>query len=248
MVERNCELGYARQGAVIVIDRMGVSMLKKSLGLFVGFMMLLTIVPSASAYTGGHISPDLQRLSGYDRYATATAVSQQFEPGVPVAYVATGSNFPDALAAAAAAANLGGPLLLTPKNSVPAGVIDELNRLQPAEIVIVGGANAVSHAVEQQLRSIAQVTRLGGSDRYSTGEIIVRHAFNASDTVFIATGRTFPDALAATGAAGFLSAPVVLVDGKSSKLTASTLALLNDLSASHVYIAGGSSAVSNGIA
>ncbi|HEU0236863.1 MAG TPA: cell wall-binding repeat-containing protein, partial [Candidatus Limnocylindrales bacterium] len=53
------------------------------------------------------------RYAGSDRYATAAAISAaHYAPGVAVAYVATGANFPDALAGAAVAGNLGGPLLL----------------------------------------------------------------------------------------------------------------------------------------
>ena len=58
--------------------------------------------------------PDgVTRLSGASRYETAVAVSQRHAPGVPVAFVASGADFPDALAAASAAALAGGPLLLT---------------------------------------------------------------------------------------------------------------------------------------
>src|SRR3972149_1259626 len=47
------------------------------------------------------------RLAGRDRYATAAAISAAtFAPGVPVVYVATGLDFPDALAGPAGG---GGP-------------------------------------------------------------------------------------------------------------------------------------------
>src|SRR5690606_30784399 len=45
------------------------------------------------------------RLAGADRFATAAAVSRAaFGPGVPVAFVAVGSDFPDALAGVPASA------------------------------------------------------------------------------------------------------------------------------------------------
>lgn len=49
------------------------------------------------------------RLSGATRYETSVAVSRQYSTGVDAAFVATGTDFPDALSAAAAAAALGGP-------------------------------------------------------------------------------------------------------------------------------------------
>src|SRR5690606_22695181 len=58
-------------------------------------------------------TPVVDRFSGTDRYMTGVDISKKsFSPGVPVVYVATGLAFPDALAAAPAAAAQGGPLLL----------------------------------------------------------------------------------------------------------------------------------------
>src|SRR5690606_13846055 len=57
-------------------------------------------------------TPSVTRFSGTDRYATAVDISKKsFGAGVPVVYVATGASFPDALAAAPAAAAQNGPLL-----------------------------------------------------------------------------------------------------------------------------------------
>ena len=96
--------------------------------------------------------PDgITRLSGASRYETAVAVAQRHLPGVPVAFVASGADFPDALAAASAAALAGGPLLLTSPSSVPGVVLDELQRLRPARIALIGGAGAVTPGVQQTL-------------------------------------------------------------------------------------------------
>ncbi len=82
-----------------------------------------------------------------DRYGTAAAVSKAtFSPGVPVAYIASGLNFPDALAGAAAGGYLGGPVLLV-NGHIPAVTAAELTRLQPGRIVVLGGSAAVSDAV-----------------------------------------------------------------------------------------------------
>ena len=97
----------------------------------------------AKTYTTG----TLTRLSGADRYATAAAISAAtFKPGVPVVYLATGLNFPDALAGAAAAGGNGGPLLLV-GSTMPAATAAELARLKPARIVILGSTTVVSAAV-----------------------------------------------------------------------------------------------------
>ena len=90
----------------------------------------------------------VQRLAGDDRYATAVAISRSTYPngGVPVVYVTTGENFPDALSAAPAAASQGGPILLTNPSFAPSSTLAELQRLNPARVIVVGGTVAVSDA------------------------------------------------------------------------------------------------------
>ncbi|WP_149084923.1 MULTISPECIES: cell wall-binding repeat-containing protein [Microbacterium] len=189
----------------------------------------------------------VSRLAGSDRYDTAIAVSKKYAPGTDAVFVATGANFPDALSAAAAAARLGAPLLLTPGSALPTAVRAEIARLNPSTIFIAGSEGAVGSAVERALGAIAPVERLGGSSRYETGNALVRRVFPQAAHAFIATGRTFPDALAATGAAGAISAPVILVDGTRNSLPAETRDLLAALGVSAVTIVGGTGAVSGGI-
>lgn len=99
--------------------------------------------------------PTAKRLAGADRYATAVAVSRsEFAPGVPVVYLASGQNFPDGLAAGPAAAHQGGPVLLTPHASVPRAVLDEIVRLRPQRVVIVGDRSSVSASVESSVRAL----------------------------------------------------------------------------------------------
>jgi len=75
---------------------------------------------SVLAALKGYTSGEATRQGGADRYSTAAAVAaEHFEPGVEAAFVATGEDFPDALAGGAAGALLGGPVLLVTKDSIP---------------------------------------------------------------------------------------------------------------------------------
>jgi putative cell wall-binding protein len=99
-------------------------------------------------YTTG----DVERLSGTDRYATSAAISASaFDPGVPVAYVASGASYPDALSGAPAAATDDAPVLLVPSSGIPASIADELQRLEPAKIVILGGTTAIPESLVDAL-------------------------------------------------------------------------------------------------
>lgn len=87
-----------------------------------------------------------ERLAGADRYATAVAASQFFPTGVIDVLVATGVNFPDALAGSAAAGALRAPLLLVAPGCMPPAVSAEIDRLAPATTSVLGGEAAVSAA------------------------------------------------------------------------------------------------------
>lgn len=195
------------------------------------------------------------RLSGDDRFATSAAISSNFfNDGSafgkgPVAYVASGVDFPDALGASAAAAWQGGPLLLTRPDAVPASIVAELQRLKPSKIVVVGGANAVGASAFAQLTPLAPtVTRISGPDRFATSRAIVSNAFTQPVTsVFIATGRNFPDALVAGSAAGHQYGPLLLVNGTDGAVDSTTKALITSLAPKRIYIVGGPNSVSPGI-
>ena len=146
----------------------------------------------ASVISGG-VTSSPQRLSGGDRFATSVAISGEFAADVPVVYVATGLNYPDALSAAPAAAAQGGPLLLTEPGARPDGVLREIERLAPAKIVVVGGVAAVSTVVYGELAQLApMVRRDSGADRYETSPpLMPAHSRWAAQRLSSAPGRIF---------------------------------------------------------
>ncbi|KQX06378.1 MULTISPECIES: cell wall-binding repeat-containing protein [unclassified Leifsonia] len=190
------------------------------------------------------------RLGGNDRYETAVAISQDTykSAGVPVVYVASGSGFADALSAAPAAATQGGPLLLVAQTAVPYSTLAELKRLKPKNIVIVGGTGVVTAQVAKALSAIAPVKRIAGADRFETSQLIAATVFPAATSAFLATGWDFADALSAGAAAGASKTPVLLVDGKARTADEPTLRVLRTIGVTKITLAGGTGAISHGIA
>ena len=185
------------------------------------------------------------RISGPDRYNTAADITGTYEARgtTDTVFIATGLNFPDALAGAAVAGHIGAPVLLV-NSGIPAIVASQLAQIQPKHIVILGGTGVVSSAVESNLHTYAaDVQRFGGSDRYQTAQFIAQNYYpTGADTVFIATGLNFPDALAGAAIAGHIGAPVLLVP--AAGLSAATTAALNSLHPNHIVILGGTGVVS----
>ena len=198
-----------------------------------------------ASFTAGSV----ERLAGANRFATAAAISvSEFSPGVPVVYVATGANFPDALAGGPVAAINGGPILLVNADSIPAATAAELFRLHPQEIVILGGTGVVSSTVETQLGFLTAgaVERLAGSNRFATAAAISVSQFNPGlDVVYIATGANFPDALAGGPVAGINSGPILLVNQNS--IPGETATELTRLVPKKIVILGGTGVVSTAV-
>lgn len=169
------------------------------IGVTLAALIAVSIVGSNSVPAHAANTIHVNRLAGSDRYGTAVAVAQDayasrdYLPNVaPVVFVASGTNFPDALSAAPAAATLGGPLLLTNPNTLPRGVATEITSLGPAKIVVVGGTGAVSAAVFNQLKALiptAVVARIAGIDRFATSRAINAAAFAKASAVFVTTSR-----------------------------------------------------------
>ncbi len=191
--------------------------------------------------------PYVSRLSGPSRFETAVAVSETFfeanSPGdvrTPAVFITNGYNFPDALSAGPAAALLGAPILLVTPTSVPAAVIDEIERIDPPTIYILGGPPAVSDGVANQLAAYGDVVRISGPDRYSTSRAIAEEFFTGEEiyTGYFATGLNFPDALAAGPAAANEFGPVILHNGLAGAVDAGTAGLIADLDIERIVIAG----------
>lgn len=198
----------------------------------------------------------MTRLEGAGRYDTGIAVSEAAFPSgsVPVLYLTTGLNYPDALSAGPAATHLGGALLLIQPDSISPAIEQRIEELNPAKVIVLGSESSVSATAFNQVQDIVPNTvRLAGSGRYDTSRLITNGAFlNDTDpggatTVLISDGRNFPDALSAGPAAASVDGPVIMVDGGLSSVPAETISLIQSLGATSIYVTGGTGSISAGI-
>jgi putative cell wall-binding protein len=192
-----------------------------------------------------------ERFSGGNRYATAIAISQETYPnGARVVYLASGVSFPDALAGGPAAAKEGAPILLSTPTGIHDVTLDELERLRPDLVVILGGASAISdYVISQVLDTLpsASVERRSGDDRYATATAISGPVFAPGvANVFVASGENYADALIASPAAAINQDPLLLVRGDSLPDTVANE--LSRLNPDRITIVGGTSAVSSAVA
>ena len=171
-------------------------------------------IPASVATTLTSLGYVVHRLGGADRFGTAIAVAAALgNPGTVL--LATGIDFPDALAAGPAAAHVDGVVLLTDGPVLPASVRDYLSA-HPGIVYAVGGP-----AVAADPSAIA----LMGADRYATA-VAAAALFSGPNTLGVASGVTFADALSGGAFLAhvdgplLLSAPAVLPSSTTSYLQA----------------------------
>ncbi len=189
------------------------------------------------------------RVGGGNRYATAAKASAATHTaGVPGVVVASGASFADSLLAAAVAAERRLPLLLAHPGRAPDETLAELERLRPDAVWLVGGGGAVGENVAGLLglAADAPVERIHGSNRFHTAAAVTKRFWTSSTTATLATGRTFPDALAGAWLAGATGAPVIL--SRPTCLDELGLAELDRLGASDLTLLGGTAALGPGVA
>lgn len=197
----------------------------------------------AYAGTGG-----VTRVAGPDRYDTAGALARLSGTSVPVAYVATGADYPSALVGAARAVDQGGPMLLTRSGSLPPATVTALQAIRPQRIVVVGDASEVSGSVVSSLAAYATsgvVERVGGTTPAQTAADLAGQYPVGPDVVYVATASLFPDALAAAARAGHQGGPVLLTG--TTSLPQATRTALQRLQPRAIVVAGGSAVVSDAV-
>jgi putative cell wall-binding protein len=195
------------------------------------------------------------RLAGADRYDTARVIAEDTFPSSSSVVLATGQNFADALAGGYAAGLGGTPILLTTTASLPSSTVAAVQSVKAKSVAILGGPLAVSTAVEGQLHAMGlTTTRTGGTDRYQTAQLVAESGgsgrvgtFGRAPTAIIASGEDahFPDALTASPIAFIDHFPVLLTN--TATLAPAAQQGLADLGIRHVFVVGGSAAVSDAV-
>jgi len=176
----------------------------------------------------------VDRLSGRDRFETAALVARA-QPRPTRILVATGQNYPDALAAGAAAAQTRGTVLLSDDGSMPPVSAAYLSDFQGVPVVAIGGPAAAA---------VPGAERIVGPDRFATSVAVARRFFRAPAIVAIGSGVSFPDSLSGGTLVGRFSGPMLL--SAPDRLSPVVVDYLNTYQSSirDVLVLGGETAVS----
>ncbi len=148
----------------------------------------------------------IHRVAGSSRFETAAKIGAML-PNKTHAYVVKGADadpsqgWADALAVGPLAAEQGRPILLVTTDTLPAQTSAALDSLGVEDVTFVGGEAAIGKAVRDAVEKKDIATKsIAGTNRFDTAAKVAEVAQAAGLTDFrmwLATGSTFPDALAA---------------------------------------------------
>jgi putative cell wall-binding protein len=219
---------------------------------------LVQVTPDAAAGTpvAAH-SLQIVTLAGTNRFDTAAKIARDAYPnGADAIVVVTATAWADGLGAAALAGALDAPILLVNGTTVPAVTAAEARRLAPKRAVIVGGTSVVGAATQKFLAELvgaANVTRIGGANRYETARLVADATLaelaadgrSWSGHYILASGLTFPDVLAASPLAAGECWPVLLT--APDALTIDVAHFLASHPGAEGLVVGGPGAVSEAV-
>jgi putative cell wall-binding protein len=193
-------------------------------------------VPTSVANQLTSFGYQVVRYSGADRYATAVVVATALGSPTTV-LLATGTNFPDALAAGPAAAHVHGAILLTDGSTVPA---ETATYLAGAQVKYAIGGPAAA--------AVPSATAILGSDRYATAAAVATKFFPSSAVVGVATGTGFPDALAGGAQVALMGGPLLLSSAASVPASTSSYLTADHSALTKIYVYGGTSVLDANVA
>ncbi len=196
-------------------------------------------------------SAPITKLSGAERYDTAAAISKEAYPnGTKTVVIVNGKSSADGIASTPLATANDAPILLSYKNSLPSSTKQELKRLNPNKIIVIGDEGSVSAKVVSEIKSTVNVTsttRLGGKDRMATSLLIAKELDKTIDVkkVYIANGYQEYDALNIASKSGQDKQPIILTNKEA--IPTETINWLKGESLETAYFIGGEASIDTNV-
>lgn len=147
----------------------------------------------------------VKRLSGDDRYDTNIAILKEAGVSKEEILVCTGKTFADSLSASATER----PILLV-KDKLNYKQKNYLSSLSGEQFYIIGGTDAVSQIVEEEIKTYGKVKRLSGATRMETSVLIAETFFDSPKAMVLAVSDKFPDGLCGGLLAMGMDVPLIL--------------------------------------
>ncbi|MGG7162254.1 cell wall-binding repeat-containing protein [Clostridium ihumii] len=212
---------------------------------FVGLFLILSMIICLSFSTVLAVEND--RIYGKDRISTSIEISKKgWQNGSEYVFIAQGYDFADALSVAPLAKKFNAPILLNGNIQLREDTINELKRLKPKKVFILGGEIVISKSVETQLKNINinEIERIYGQTRYETA-LKINKKLGKSDALFITNGQSYADALSVSPIAAQKGIPILYT--KNNEIPKEVNEYIKGNKISNVYVIGGDGVINDSV-
>lgn len=198
----------------------------------------------------GTINPTWNTVVGANRFDTAKKISEVGNWGADssdTVVLVNGNAIADGITATPLASSYNATILLTNTDKLPTETVAEMNSLAPKTVILIGGENAISSKLEQEIKSTfnAETKRISGQDRYQTAVRIANELGNREEikTAYMVSGNGEADALSVASKAGEEKQPIILV--KKDGITEESYIWLTERKLENAYFIGGPNAIND---
>ncbi|MGX4598583.1 cell wall-binding repeat-containing protein [Faecalimicrobium sp. JNUCC 81] len=196
--------------------------------------------------TGNMREIQLKRIIGNNRYDTAAKISQEtFKDRADSVVLVNGSSYSDGLSSGPLASLTNSSTLLTREDRLPNETKNELLRLKPSKVYIIGGENAIKDSVINEISNTTKISksnivRIAGSNREDTSIQIARYMQNIGSVnqLYLVNGYNGEaDAMSILSKASKDKQPIIITNG--NKLKDENLKWINNAGTKDIYTIGG---------
>ena len=209
------------------------------LPIILGLLLNIVLVNPVMADTSNQVQ--VKRLWGQDRYETAIKIADELATQLKIDFskgqkfqavvLASGNNWPDAIAGAPLAKQYNAPILLL--DTIPGSECSQktwdyiqAHVAKSTQIFILGGTGVVPTSFTNYLTTLGfsknNIEQIGGVDRNETSLLIAKKLENKNNLVYVVSDENFYDALNAASDAANHAAPILLVSPKGIAMSQQT--------------------------
>lgn len=194
------------------------------------------------------------KIIGENRYDTAAKISKEaFNDKSDAVVLINGKNSSDGLAAGPFASLIDASILLVEKDYIPNETINEIKRLNPKNVYLIGGTDVVSEKVKEDIQNIIDINlkdikRIGGVDREETSFLIGKEIAKLSniENIYVVNGYNGEaDAMSILSKACNEKSPILITNGK--KFNNAQKDFIQSIKYPNFYFLGGDNVMSDNL-
>lgn len=194
--------------------------------------------------------PSSTEIIGANRYDTAAKISKKGWNSASTVVIANGLNEIEGIVANPLAAVYNAPVLLTDKNKVSSHTINELKRLKPSNIIIIGGKNSIGESAEKSIKnavSSVSIKRIDGSNIEELSANIAKEIDSKANVskIYVAGENGAADALSVVSKAAEEKSPIIVTSKNS--VNSSVKNWIKSNSISSAYFLGKTAVISDNV-